>query len=242
MTMNAGRVRAIFRKELREFRRNRQMVISMAVLPVFFSVYPAIQIFALPTSVAGELAHKQPLIYMLGIPAIVPSVIAAYSVAGERQQGTLEPVLTTPVRADEFLLGKAAAVLLPSLAVAYGVFGLFVVAIEVFSQPPVAAAVLRGPVVAGQLVFTPLIAGLSIWAGIAISTRSTDPRTATQLGALASFPLIAVTTIAAVGGFHVTPRLALTFGVLLVLLDCLGWRVVAPLVDRERLVTGARPS
>lgn len=242
MTMNAGRVRGIFRKELREYMRNRQMVVTMGVLPAFFSVYPAIQIFALPSSVASDLAHRQPLIYMLGIPAIVPSIIAAYSVAGERQQGTLEPVLTTPVRDDEFLLGKAAAALLPSLVVSYGVFALFVLAIEVFSHPGVAAAVLRGPAVAGQLVFTPLIAALSIWTGIAISTRSSDPRTATQLGALASFPVIAVTTTAAVGGFHVTPRIALIFGVSLLVVDCLGWRIVAPMLNRERLVTGAKPS
>jgi ABC-type Na+ efflux pump permease subunit len=238
--MSRTRVRAIYRKELRDYLRNRQMVVSMAILPLVFSLYPAIQIFGLPTSVAGDLVHKQPLIYMLGIPAIVPSVIAAYSVAGEREQGTLEPVLATPIRADEFLLGKALAALVPSLVVSFGVFGVFAAAIGAFSQPPVAAAVLRGPAVAGQLLFTPLIAALSIWAGMAISTRTSDPRIATQFSALATFPLIAASTTAAVGGFHVTPRLALAFGIALLLLDCLGWRVVARMVDRERLVTGTR--
>ena len=61
---------------------------------------------------------------MLGIPALVPAFLAAYSVVGERQQGTLEPVLTTPIRREEFLLGKALAALVPSLAVAYVVYAL----------------------------------------------------------------------------------------------------------------------
>jgi ABC-type Na+ efflux pump permease subunit len=164
MSVSTRRVRAIFRKELREYRRNRQIVVSMAVLPLVFSVYPIIEIFALPASAAGSLLHKEPLVYMLAIPAIVPATVAAYSVAGERQQGTLEPVLTTPIRAGEFLLGKALAAYVPSLAVSYGVFGVFVAAIELFAQPPVTSAVLRGPELLAQLLFTPLVAALSIWA------------------------------------------------------------------------------
>ena len=72
---------------------------------------------------------------MLAIPALVPSFVAAYSVVGERQQGTLEPVLTTPIRREELLLGKALAALLPSVAVAYAVYGLFLVCVELFAAP-----------------------------------------------------------------------------------------------------------
>jgi ABC-type transport system involved in multi-copper enzyme maturation permease subunit len=174
--MSARRVRAILRKELREYRRNRQIVVSMAVLPLLFSVYPFIEIFALPASAAGALAHKEPLIYMLAIPAIVPAAVTAYSVAGERQQGTLEPVLTTPIRREEFLLGKALAALVPALAVSYGVVGVFVACIGLFAKAAVVSAVLRGPELLAQLLFTPLVTAWSIWVGIAISARSSDPR------------------------------------------------------------------
>ena len=240
MRMSARRVQAIFRKELRDYRRNRQIVVSMAVLPVLFSIYPSIELFALPASSSGVLLHKQPLVYMLAIPAIVPAALAAYSVAGERQQGTLEPVLTTPIRAEELLLGKALAVLLPSLAISYGVLGVFVAAIERFAQPPVATALLSGPELLAQVLFTPLVAALSIWAGVAISTRSSDPRVATQLSVLARAPVFAVTTAISTGGFHVTLGLALGLGAALLLVDSLGWRIVAPMLDRERLITGTR--
>ena len=145
MRLSARRVRAILRKELRDYRRNRQIVVSMAVLPLVFSIYPAVELFALPASASGVLLHTQALVYMLAIPAIVPAVVAAYSVAGERQQDTLEPVLTTPIRAEELLLGKGLAALAPSLVVAYGVLGAFVAAIELFAQPAVASALLSGP-------------------------------------------------------------------------------------------------
>jgi len=238
--MSARRVRAIFRKELREYRHNRQIVISMAVLPVLFSVYPAVELFALPASASGVLLRKQPLVYMLAIPAIVPAVVAAYSVAGERQQATLEPVLTTPIRAEELMLGKALAALVPSLAVSYGVFGAFVAAIELFAQAAVASALLTGPALLTQLLFMPLVAALSIWACIAISTRSSDPRVATQLSVLVTAPVIAVTTIISTGGIYVTSGLALALGAALLLIDSLGWRMVAPMFDRERLITGTR--
>jgi len=238
--VSTRRVRAIFRKELREYRRNRQIVVSMAVLPLIFSVQPFIQIFALPASGAGALLHVHSLVYMLGIPAIVPATVAAYAVAGERAQGTLEPVLTTPIRREELLLGKALAALVPTLAVSYGVFGVFVAAIELFAQPPVASAVLGGPELLAQLFFTPLVAAWSIWLSIAISARSSDPRVAAQLSVIASVPPIVVTTVIAVGGIHVTLGLAIGLAAALLLLDGLGWRIVSVTFDRERLVTGTR--
>ena len=117
MTISGRRVHAIFRKELREFRRNRSLIIGMAIVPVVFSIQPLVQVFALDVSASGSLGQEQVLLYMLAIPVLTPTILAAYAVAGERQQGSLEPVLTTPVPTEEFLLGKALAALVPSLSI-----------------------------------------------------------------------------------------------------------------------------
>lgn len=240
MMLSATRVAAIVRKELQEYRRNRQLVVTMAVLPLIFIITPAVEIFAQPASAASTLAHDQFLVYMLGIPALVPATFASISVAGERQQGTLEPVLTTPIRREEFLLGKALAALIPAIIVSYGVFGVFVAAIELFARPAVTDAVLRGPDLIAQVLFTPLLAALSIWIGIAISARSNDPRVAAQLSLLASLPAIFVCVFVAFGKIHVSLPLALALGAALLLADGMGWRIVAPAFDRERLTTGTR--
>lgn len=239
--MSATRVRAILRKELREYRRNRAIVITMAVVPLIFLIEPLVQIFNLPASSAGTLLHKHPLLYMLGIPAITPALIAAASVVGERQQGTLEPVLTTPIRREELILGKALAVLAPALVVSYAVFGLSVAGIELFAQPSVAAAVLRGPDLLAQVLFTPLLATWSIWVAMAISARSSDFRAAQQLSTLASLPTVIVSALVSFDVIHATLGLALGLAAALLLLDRLGWRVVSALFDRERLITGTRP-
>ena len=237
--MSRRRVRAIFRKELREYRRNGSIVSAMAVIPLIFVLPPLINIFALPASAASML-RGDPLLYMLGIPAVVPAVVAAYSVVGERQQGTLEPLLTTPIRREEFLLGKALAAFVPSLVVSYAVYALVVACVEVLAHPAVASALLNGPQLLAQLVFTPLIAGWSIWVGMAISTRSSDVRVAQQLGMLASLPAVAVTTLIAYDVIHATLGLALGGAAVLLVLDGLGWRITAATFDRERLITGTR--
>jgi ABC-type Na+ efflux pump permease subunit len=238
--MSATRIRAIFRKELREYRRNRAIVITMGILPLIFTIQPLIQVFVLQSSAAATLAHRHPLLYMLGIPALTPAFLAAASVVGERQQGTLEPVLTTPIRREELILGKALGVLVPALLVAYTVFGLSVGAIELFANSAVASTVLRGSDLLAQVAFTPLLATWSIWLAMAISARSSDVRVAQQLSTLASLPAVIVIALISFNVIHATLGLALALGALLLVLDRLGWRVVSWLFDRERLITGMR--
>jgi ABC-type transport system involved in multi-copper enzyme maturation permease subunit len=240
MTVSRSRLRAIYRKELREYRRKGSIIWGMAILPLIFLIQPLIQVFAQPASAASQLAGHHELLYLLAIPALVPATLAAYAVVGERQQGTLEPVLATPVRREEFLAGKAPAVLVPSVAISYAVFVLFLACVELFAQPGVAPALVQGPDLLAQLVFTPLLAGWSIWLGIAISTRASEIRVAQQLGLLANLPSVAVTTLLALGVIHPTLALALGGAVLLLVLNRLGWRATSAILDRERLITGTR--
>jgi ABC-2 type transport system permease protein len=174
---------------------------------------------------------------MLAIPVLVPATLASYSVVGERLQATLEPVLTTPVRRQELLLGKDLAAFVPAVVVAYTVFALFVAVVELFAAPGVAPALIRGPDLLAQLVFTPLLATWSIWVGIAISARCSDPRTAGQLAILASLPTVAVTSLIAFNVIPATLSVALASGAALLILIRLGGRFASALFDRERLIT-----
>jgi ABC-2 type transport system permease protein len=236
--VSTRRVRAIFRKELHEYRHNGNIVYAMAILPLIFLVQPVIQVFTLSSKASVALHHEHSLIYMLAIPVLVPAALSAYSVVGERLQGTLEPLLSTPVRREELLLGKALAAFVPSVAVAYVVFGLYVAIVELFASSGVASAIIRGPDLLAQLVFTPLLAAWSIWVGIALSARSRDPRTAQQLSILVSLPTVAITSLIAFNVIPANIRVALGFGVALLVLVRLGGRFASALFDRERLITG----
>jgi ABC-type transport system involved in multi-copper enzyme maturation permease subunit len=240
MKVSRRPIRAIVRKELREYGRNRSVVVGMAIIPLIFLIQPLLSVFAAPASAAADLGHKHELLYLLAIPALVPATLAAYAIAGERQQATLEPMLGTPIRREELLLGKALAVLLPSTVVAYAVYVVFIVCVVLFAAKGIPAALIRGPDVLIQVVFTPLLAAWSIWVSIAFSTRASDIRVAQQLSALASVPTIVLTTLIALDVIHATPTLAVLLAAVLLIANRVGWRVVSAMFDRERLITGTR--
>jgi ABC-type transport system involved in multi-copper enzyme maturation permease subunit len=245
MSASTARVGAVARKELAELRRNRLIVGTAAMLPVIFLVAPTASILTVKASALSAGLGKgidRSLFLPLIIPVLVPAIMSAYAVVGEREQGTLEPVLTTPVGRAELLIGKAAAIFIPAAALGYLIFGVFVAITQLAAAPAVAAAVRHAPQLPAALVFIPLLAAWGVWVGLAISARVSDTRVAQQLSTLGSLPAVAVTALMSFQVISPTFALAaaLTGGLLAV--DCAACLVVVRLFDRERLITGARPS
>lgn len=236
-----SRVGAVVRKELSEFRRNRLIVYTAAIVPIVFLVSPTVQILAIKATASSEVLTRRvetSLFFPLLIPVVVPPILAAFSVVGEREQGTLEPVLTTPVSTVELLLGKAAAILLPAVGVAYVIFGVFVAIVRFGATAAVSAAAWNAPQLPAVVIFIPLLAGWSIWVGLAISARASDTRVAQQLSLLGSLPPLA---LIALFSFNVIPAslwVAALFAVGLLSINGAACFVVARLFNRERLVTG----
>src|ERR1700744_2600279 len=172
MSASGSRVVAVMGKELAEFRRNRLIVASTAFLPVMFLASPTVSILLIKASAPSTVLDQRvdaSLFIPLLIPVLVPALLSAYSVVGERDQGTLEPGLTTPVSRAELLLGKAAAIFLPAVAIAYLVFGVFVAITQVAARPAVARAVWHAPQLPAALAFIPLLAPWAISVGLALS-------------------------------------------------------------------------
>jgi ABC-type transport system involved in multi-copper enzyme maturation permease subunit len=241
MSFSWARVGAILRKELRDYRRNGFVLATMAAVPVLFITLPTIQlIVANATNKALSLRIGLSLLYMLVIPVTMPSVVCAYSVVGEREQGTLEPVLTTPIRREEFLIAKALAAFVPTLVIAYAVFGIFLAIAALFAHPVIVSAIYTGPHVLVQFLLTPLLAGWAIWVGIAVSTRSSDVRVAQQLSVLGSVPPLVIVALMSLKVISESIALAIGLAAALLAFDLLAWRVVARMFDRERLVVGSR--
>lgn len=245
MSISAARIGAVVRKELTEFRRSPLIVGTMAVLPVVFLIVPTVTILSQGASEGRAALQKVigfALLYLLLVPAVLPSTIAAYSVVGERDQGTLEPLLTTPIRREELLIGKAAAALIPAVGVAYLILGAFLAIVQSFADPTVASTVWHAPELVGEVFFIPLLGGWAIWVGLAISSKVSEVRVAQQLGILASFPPIALVALMSFNVITPTLGLALTLGGVLLVIDIGAYLFVSRLFDRERLITGTKPS
>ena len=240
--MSLDRILGVMQKEMREYRRNRFVITTMAVMPLVFLVVPLLTLFKIPAS-AAESQIKAAVgvmsLLLLIVPIVIPPVISAYSVVGERVQGTLEPVLTTPVRRDELLLGKAVAAFVPSVGIAYAIYIVVAVSIRFGAAHAVSAVVWHPPQMLAQILFTPLLASWSIWVGIGISARASDVRVAQQLATLAGLPLLAVTALVSFQLIKTSVPLAIGLALTLLVVDVVAWRVVSRMFDRERLITGA---
>jgi ABC-type Na+ efflux pump permease subunit len=239
--MSSRRVSAVVRKEVREFRRNRFVIGTMAVLPVVFLITPMVTMFRIPDSASGAEVRGAVgtlSLLMLIIPLVIPPVIASYSVVGERSQGTLEPVLGAPVTASELLLGKAIAAFIPSIAIAYAVYFAAAISVRIGAAHVVSSVVWHPPQLLAQVLFTPLLAAWSIWVGIGISTRAGDVRVAQQLATVSGLPLLGFTSLISFQLIKSSVPLAIGLAVALLVIDVVAWRVVSQMFDRERLITG----
>ena len=215
----------------------------MAFLPLIFVILPTIELLpsrprsAAPSSIPASgcpcctCSSSRRSCHLPSPPT--PSSANANRAPSSRFSSPL-------IRREEFLVGKALAVLVPTLAIAYLVFGIFLGIAAIFAHPGVASAVFERSHLLVQLLFTPLLAGWSIWVGIAISARSVDVRAAQQLGTLASLPPLAIVALMSFNVITPTLGLALGLAAALLIVDVLGWRAVAAMFDRERLITGTR--
>ena len=75
------------------------------------------------------------LIFFALMPTVIPTVIASYSIVGEKVNRSLEPLLATPLSDEELLAGKALSIFLPSVLVVWAVFIPFSAIVDFIAAP-----------------------------------------------------------------------------------------------------------
>jgi ABC-type transport system involved in multi-copper enzyme maturation permease subunit len=238
--MSRRRVRAILRKEMREFRRNKQIIATMAITPIGFMVAPVIFLFAVNASDVSLLYSYPIQLVTLSVAAILPAITGGYAIVGEREQGTLEPLLGTPIRTEELMLGKALAIFVAAASWSYLIFGVIDACVWLFRPAAVSSVALRPSILLSQLLFTPLLVILAVWISMIISARTRDSRVSGQLAMLVAAPVVAVLILMGVHVIQFTAPLAIALGAALAVLDVAGWPLASRTFNRERLVLGTR--
>jgi ABC-type transport system involved in multi-copper enzyme maturation permease subunit len=234
--MNGRRLRAIFRKEMREFRRNKQIISTMTLSPIGFVAFPVIFLFSINVSDVSTLYSYPVQVFMLAAVSVLPAVVGAYSIVGEREQGTLEPLLSTPIQTEELVLGKALAIFVPAASWSYLIFGVVDGLVWLVKPAAVSTVALRPSILLTQLVFTPLLACMAIWLTMAISAHTRDVRVAQQLAVLANVPVIIPLVLTGVHVIQLTAPLAIELGLVLLVLDIAGWPLLSKTLNREHLI------
>jgi ABC-2 type transport system permease protein len=151
------------------------------------------------SELAGAFAVQQFLVFFLLMPAYIPLSIATFSIIGEKQARTLEPVLATPIRTVELLAGKAIAALVPGVLAGWVTYVAFVLLASLVYGPNLFGVVTDPSWLVGVFVLGPAVGLSSVVAGVVVSSRVNDPRVAQQVGGIIIVPIIAVTLLQATG-------------------------------------------
>jgi ABC-2 type transport system permease protein len=251
----------ILRREFSETLRNRLLLATILIPPMLLTVAPLLlgglvgqhelpadlakavlrqrpewTSFS-PSELAGAFAVQQFLAFFLLMPAYIPLAIATFSIIGEKQARSLEPVLAAPIRTSELLAGKALAALIPGVAAGWLTYTVFVALASVVYGPHLFGVVSDPSWLTGVFVLGPTVGFASVVAGVVTSARVNDPRVAQQIGGVVIVPIIAVTLLQASGTLLVGASGYLILAAIVFLLSLAGLRLGVRLFEREAILT-----
>jgi ABC-2 type transport system permease protein len=251
----------IFKKEIKEVLKNRSIWLPILAISIMFSVlFPAGLTISMDSllddpettnfvakvlqntgnvqEVFLQFIIKQFMIFLLLIPAMLPSLIAPASVVLEKESNTLEPLIATPIKTWELLFGKTLTSMVPSFAVSFINFILITAVVDIlayirFGLTPLPT--LEWFIV--TFILSPIISFIITMASVIISSKSTDIRSAQGIGAVVIFPIYAVIGLQLAGLFLLDIKYLL-IGCLVLLAVCpLVLKLAVRVFDRENILT-----
>ncbi len=227
--MNLSRVQTVIERELLEIRQSRTLIFTIFLPPLLLAFLPIVMFGVLGGQMSGtnlndsgqieryyalspELAKYSPselmqlvvfqqfLVLYLVMPLIIPMTVAAYSIIGEKQARSLEPLLATPIGTGELLLGKSIAAVIPAVFATWLAYAIFFAGAFSVTTPNVFAGLLNPMWIVALIFLTPLLGLLSVSIAVVISSKVNDTRAAQQIGGMLVIPAV-VLGLAQTAGF-----------------------------------------
>ena len=189
-------------KDFATFRTRKGIIYATIAFPLGIALgFPGIVAaiaYAYPSTASASAASISPFLnafsfwFVIGA-ASLPSGIASYSIAGEKIQKSLEPLLATPMTDSEILLGKSIACFVPPMVSIWGSSVIYMATMDALTRPWLGylyypnwsfAAVL--------LLLAPLASVLTIELTVILSARASDVRSVQQFTGVLFFPFIII--------------------------------------------------
>lgn len=255
------------KKEWLELRQEKVLLLTTGLLPLFFAVMPLVFAFAIKGADLsdmrdeieefGQLLEINPafrgmdmlefgqavvgqqisLVFLL-LPMILPSVIASYSIVGEKASRTLEPVLATPVTTLEFLVAKSITAMLPGMLMTWGAAAIFAVGmLPAAISGRVYGAVVSPAWVLMLLLWAPLLSLITVGLTVLVSSKVNDPRSAQQISVVLILPMVGLMVAQLSGVLVLGPLVVLGGAVALVLVAGVVMKMAVELFQRESILT-----
>lgn len=257
-----SRLNVLMEKEWLELRQERSVLAMMVFFPLLITALGIGVTFALgkmpddetallgaatadpalaglPLDQLGQaIMGRQFGTFFLLLPLMLPGVLAAYSVVGEKTRRTLEPILATPVSTWELLLAKSLMAVVPAVVITWLCGAVFAAGVGLVALTPAVAQLIVTPAWGLLLLLcSPLLALIMVAASVLISSRVNDPRTAQNLTGVVVVPLILLFAGQLFGVVVLSVAFVLALAAALAALAALTVWVAARMFQREVILT-----
>ena len=174
--------------------------------------------------------------FILLIPTMIAIYSASYSIVEEKLARSLEPLLATPVKTSELLLGKALAGAIPAVIMTWICAAVSLLPVVVLGWGNLVPYIVTATWFLNILLLAPGIAVLSFLLGVIGSSRAKDFRNAQNLVLFIIAPVFALIAFQVTGVVWFTPLLTLLLGIVVCLVDLLVLRGAIRLFRRESII------
>ena len=176
--------------------------------------------------------------FFIIVAAYLPTAIASYSLVGEKVEKSLEPLLATPIKDRELLLGKSIAAFLPPIVAIYIGAGVFMALINQFTHQTLGYSYFPNWTMGIILLLVaPLSAILSTQASVIISARASDVRSAQLLGGLMNLPFAAIYVATEIGSISLNANNLFIISAVILLVDMILFFISTKTFQREEILT-----
>ncbi|DAC72890.1 MAG TPA: hypothetical protein DSN98_02705 [Thermoplasmata archaeon] len=178
------------------------------------------------------------LMIFIIVPATLPTIIATYSIVGEKNNRSLEPLLATPTTDGELLAGKIFSAFIPSMGSTLLAFTLGVVLLDVVLIPKVGYPLLPNITwILSMFLLAPTACLMSVLACVLVSSKVSDVRAAQQLGGFIVMPVVVLMLGVLSGFIFLSPVIICVFAGLYGCLDLGLFYFAKAIFNREKILT-----
>jgi len=233
-------------KDLDIFRKKKSIFYSVIIFPLFVSVGLPLLIYLLSGNSTGttDVQSGLPIVinafaffFIIGASPL-PTAIASYTIVGEKQEQSLEPLLATPTTDSEILLGKCIGALLPPLVAIWIGGVIFMGLIDAITFRLLGYPYYPNAVMAViMLLLVPLAAITAVEVSVIVSARVNDVRTAQQLGSLIVIPFALIYVLGETNVFPLTIPYLIIISAIILVVDMGLFSLAVSTFRREEILT-----
>ena len=176
--------------------------------------------------------------FFMIIPLMISSLIAANSVVGEKERGTLETLLYTPISNRELVFAKLLGSFLPAFVVSAAAFLLYLLIGNAVSLSMVGFFMIRSPIwISAILLLSPATSMLGLSLTLLVSMKAKTYIEAQQTSGVIVLPFIVLVIIQMTGLLVFSSIYVIAFSAILFIVSYVIFGKVGPKFNRESILS-----